>query len=158
MIRDYLGGLLLIALLLTCIAALWYRSNAATAQGERDAAVTAQQAAEVERDDIKGVLATERERATRMAEIAGQYEQDKTDAQGAADRMLADLRTDNRKLRTHWQAALATSELSRAVASASFADGGADLRQRDIAAVRGIVGRCEANVRGLQAVVEADRQ
>lgn len=158
MIRDYLGGLLLIALLLACIAALWYRGNAATAQVERDAAVTAQQAAEEERDNIAATLATERQRAERMAEIAGQYEQDKTDAQDAADRMLADLRTDNRKLRTHWQAALATSELSRTVASASFTDGGADLRQRDVAAVRGIVGRCEANVRGLQRVVAEDRR
>lgn len=103
-------------------------------------------------------LEHERARSAALAQVAQQYEQDKADAQIEADRLADDLRADNRRLRSHWQAAIATSQLSRESAAASFADGGAELRQRDIAAVRGIVGRCQAQVIGLQAIVKADRQ
>lgn len=122
------------------------KAELALSFAQRDAAQQAQAKEAEYRKREQGWIAAYNDQAAR-------YEQEKEDAQLAADRLLADLRTDNRRLRGHWQAALATSELSREAAAASFADGGADLRQRDIAAVRGIVGRCEAHVRSLQALV-----
>lgn len=156
MIRDYLGGLLLIALLLACIAALWYRGSAATAQGERDAAITAQATAEEERDNLRDVLNTERERADRMTLVAERYEQDKADAQATAERVIADLRDGNIRLQDKWrgcQAGMPPSFPGTAVADAE-ADDRADSASRIIRAGAA----CDAQVRGLQAVVREDRR
>ena len=45
-----------------------------------------------------------------------------------------------------------------ALDAAAFGDGGAELRQRDVAALRGIIGRCEAQVRSCQSVVRQYNQ
>ena len=152
MIRALLVIVLLLALALGY--ALWGKARA-DARADRDAATAEQALADLEK--ANAILAIERWRVQRMAEIAAEAEIGREDAKAESDRLLADLRADNRKLRSHWQAALATNELSRAAAASGFADGGAELRQRDIADIRGIVGRCQANVRGLQAVVLSDR-
>lgn len=158
MIRDYLGGLLLIALLLACLAALWYRGSAATAQGERDAAVTAKKDAEAERDDIKGVLAIERAKASRMAEIDEQHQEGKNNAEAAGTRVTADLLADNLRLRQHWQGCVATSALSGAATSASLADAAAQLRAADAGASVRDADECDATIRGLQRVTQEDRR
>lgn len=133
---------------------LWSRSLS-DARADRAEAAVEQMAGLLER--TTAIVEVERARAAELAAIGERYEQEKQDAQVAADKLVADLRADNRRLRAHWQAALGTSELSRAAAAAAFPDGGAELRQRDIGAAHGVVGRCQAQVRGLQAVVRADR-
>ena len=152
MIRGLLAVVLLLALALGY--ALWGKSRA-DARADRETAKTEQAVAELEK--ANAILAIERWRVRKMAEIAAEAEIGREDAKAESDRLLADLRADNRKLRSHWQAALATNDVSRTAAASGFADGGADLRQRDIATLRGIVGRCENHVRGLQAVVLSDR-
>lgn len=101
---------------------------------------------------------TEQAHALALSQVADQYEKDKQDAQAIADRLVADLRAGNVRLHQRWQAALATSELSGAVKSASELD--AEARDREGSAVRIIAAadRCDAQVEGLQRVIKADRR
>ena len=121
-------------------------------------AETAKLSAQAQADAQAKARAIAQAKAKAVADIAESYERGKQDAQSDHDRMLADLRSDNRKLRAHWQASIATGDLSRAAAAAAFGDGGAELRQRDVAALRGIIGRCEAQVRSCQSVVRQYNQ
>lgn len=120
--------------------------NAANVRAEQVIAEFAKAEAEAQARARKA----EQAKAAAVGKAGEAYERGKQDAQTAADNLLAGLRTDNLRLRTHWQAALATNELSRNAAAAGFADGGTELRQRDIATVRGVAERCDAHVRGLQ--------
>lgn len=101
---------------------------------------------------------TEQAHALALSQVADQYERDKQDAQAIADRLVADLRAGNVKLHQRWQAAQATAKLSGAVASAAELD--AAQREREGSAVRIIAAadRCDAQVKGLQEVIRADRK
>ena len=100
---------------------------------------------------------TEQAHAKALESVAEQYEQDKQDAQATADRLVADLRAGNERLHQRWQASQATARLSGAVASATELD--AEARDREESASRAIAAadQCDAQVEGLQAVIEADR-
>lgn len=100
----------------------------------------------------------EQARAGEIAAIAEQYEQDKQANDRKQADLVADLRAGAQRLHQRWQAALATSELSRAVASAAELD--AAQRDREGSAVRIIAAadQCDAQVRGLQEVIRADRK
>lgn len=102
--------------------------------------------------------AAQQRHAQELADIAARYEQDKRDAQDKADRVIADLRSGALRLRSQWQGCQATRNLSGAVARAAEPDGGADLRRAGIGSVLGITGACQAQVKGLQEVVRADRR
>lgn len=157
-IGAYVMLALLLALAGSLLVASNYKAKAALATNKMETANDERDAALAALDDVKNTLVTERRKNKALNTIAAQHEKDKVDAQAAADQMLADLNADRRRLRTHWEATLATNELSRAVASASFADGGAELRQRDVATLRGILGRCQAQVESLQAIAAEDRK
>jgi Bacteriophage Rz lysis protein len=134
--------------------AIW-QNGYGTGHAEVTAVLNAERAeVQAERDRAEAE-ARAKEAAQRQAldAIATQYEQDKVNAQAKADRTIADLRAGSVRLRSHWQGCVATSELSGAAATASQLDGGAGLREADIGRVSGIGARCDAHVRGLQAVI-----
>jgi len=85
---------------------------------------------------------------------AQQYERGKQDAQSEADRVVADLRSGNLKLRQQW-AGCETSRLSESTASTRELD--AEKRRRAESASRIVraADECDAQVAGLQAVVRA---
>jgi len=103
------------------------------------------------------IIREERERAERMTVIAGQYERDKADAQAGYERDLADLRAGNLKLRQRW-AATATDAVSAAGRSAAELDAAAADREASAARIVRAARDADAQIRGLQAVVKADRE
>lgn len=100
----------------------------------------------------------EQEHAKAMADIATKYETEKNDAQDAADRVIADLRAGNVRLRAHWQACQGTAELSRAVASAAGSAGSDGLREESIGRILRDVGTLQAQRDALIDVTQADRE
>lgn len=117
------------------------------------AAVSAEHA---QAEQLRGVIAQERERADRFDAIAQQYEQDKTDAQGRADKLAADLRAERVRLRATWRCPAA------GVPGASARAGQPDAAADDRAASAGRIVRAardaDDQIRGLQAVLRAERQ
>lgn len=100
----------------------------------------------------------EQAKAAEIAAIGEKYEQDKQANDRKQADLVASLRSGAERLHQRWQAALATSELSRTVASAAELD--AAQRDREGSAVRIIAAadRCDAQVKGLQEVIRADRK
>jgi len=101
--------------------------------------------------------AAEQKHADEMARIDREQQERDARDQAANDRLVADLRADRVRLHSRWQAALATSRLSGAVATASGADESQRDRQDSAARIVRAADRCDAQVKGLQAIVEADR-
>lgn len=156
-VTRYLLGILAVLLLAVTIAALTYRGNAANARAERDAAVTAQQAAEQERDNLKRVIDIERARADRMTRIAEQYEQDKINAQAKADAVIADLRAGAIRLQDKW-AGCPAPRLPGIDPAPSEPDAATADREASASRIIRAGAACDAQVRGLQAIVIGDRQ
>lgn len=149
---------LLIVIALLGLLCIWQRASVSNAHRAADNAAAARDRAEGERENAlaelaqaQAVINTERANAAKAAAVAAQYEQDKTDAQAATDRLVADLRAGNQRLHTRWQAAVATGELSAAAAAASVADGGAADRIESAGRAVGAAAACDAQVKGLQA-------
>jgi hypothetical protein len=146
----------IVVLLLAVI--VWQRGSVSIAHRAADNAAAARDRAMTERDvasaelaQANTVITTERANAAKASAVAAQYEKDKADAQAASDRLVADLRSGNQRLHDRWQAAIATSELSAAVAAGAVADGGADDRHQSAGRIIGAADACDAQVKGLQA-------
>lgn len=101
-------------------------------------------------------LETERQKAQALAAIAQQYEQDKTDALDREARLRADLAAGTVKLRREWQGC-ETSRLSDAATATRELDAAAVVRERLAAEIVRLGADADAQVRGLQAVIVADR-
>ncbi|TMN18460.1 endopeptidase [Pseudoxanthomonas sp. X-1] len=101
--------------------------------------------------------AAEQAAAHRQSEIANAYEEGKAAAQAAADRVAADLRDGNLRLQQRWASCAATASLSGAASSPSRPDAGADDRAASAGRIVGAAAECDAQVRGLQALVRSDR-
>lgn len=101
--------------------------------------------------------AAEHASARRANEIAESYERGKQDAQVTSDRIAGDLRAGNLKLRDAW-AGCETQRLSDAAASASKPDAGADDRAASASRIVRAAAEADAQIRGLQALVKADRE
>lgn len=99
--------------------------------------------------------AKEAEQRAALDDVAAQYEQEKADAQAAADSTIADLRSGTVRLRQHWQGCVATAALSRAAASAAVADDGAELREQGAGDLVSVGEACDAQIRGLQSAIRA---
>lgn len=100
----------------------------------------------------------EQAKGAEIAAIAEQYEQDKkTNDRKQAD-LVASLRAGTERLHQRWQAALATSELSRTVASAAELDAAARDREESASRIIAAADQCDAQVHGLQEVIRADRK
>lgn len=140
------------------IVVLWFRADAIRAGAERAAAVQERDTARAEVDALNGVLDTERRKAKALTDIAEQYEQDKATNDRKQSDLVASLRAGNERLHQRWQAALATGDLSRTVASAAESD--AATRDREESAARAVraAADADAQIRGLQEVIRADRK
>jgi hypothetical protein len=100
----------------------------------------------------------EQAHAQALADIAEQYERDKTSAESNHARLVADLRAGIVRLHDRWQAAIATSKLSGTVARAAESDAAARDREESAARIIAAADQCDAQVRGLQEVIVADRR
>lgn len=153
----YLAGALLIALIVVSLMALKYRGDEAKAITERDAALTAQKKAEQERDNLERVIDIERARADRMTRIAEQYEQDKINAQAKADAVIADLRAGAIRLQDKW-AGCPTPRLPGIDPRPTEPDAATADREASASRIIRAGAACDAQVKGLQAVVTGDRK
>lgn len=95
----------------------------------------------------------EQENTKKLAEITDTFTKELTDVREETEKVVADLRAGNLRLRRHWEAAIATSELSQNAASLARADEDAELRRNSVGRILRAVGQCQAQVIGLQAVV-----
>lgn len=107
---------------------------------------------------VANARADERTRTLAMADIAAQHERDKDDAQEAGALVTADLAADNLRLRRHWQACIATSELSATASAARERDATIQLQRDSAGRIVRAVAECDAQGRAAQAVIMADRQ
>lgn len=143
---------ILVALLLVLLAVVvWQRGSVSIAQRAADAAAGERDAAHAELAQANRIITAERANAVAANAVAAQYEQEKADAQAASDRIVADLRTGNQRLHARWQAAIATSELSAAAATAAVADGGPADRHESAGRIVRAADECVAQVKALQA-------
>lgn len=152
MIRILAGLVLVLAVL-----AGWQRGTVAKAQREADRATTELAAAQAALTQAHNIIEAERTRAQRLAEIGAAYELEKADAQAAADRTVADLLAGTAQLHQRWQACAATAQLSGAAAGTVIAHDRAADRAASAGRAIAAAAACDAQVRGLQAVVKADR-
>jgi len=97
----------------------------------------------------------EREQHQALAGIRAIFDQEMTHANTKHEAVVADLRAGAVRLRRHWEARCATTELSATVAAAARADEGTELRERGAADLVRIGAECDARVRGLQSAVRA---
>lgn len=149
-----IAGALIVALVLA-FGYMGWRAERADIRAER-----AQEAAERSSQqlaDTTAALEAERAYTQRMHEIAAEHEEAKNEIERQAAADLADLRSGNLRLHDRWQACAATSRLPAVESAASLANDRAD--DRSASAVRAVraAAECDATVKGLQAVVRADR-
>lgn len=124
--------------------------------------------ARAERDAVRADVATqraafeararrqEREQHEALAGVRMIFDLEMTDAKSTHDAVVAGLRADALRLRSHWQGCVATSGLSAAVAAeirAGDADAAAELRARGAADLVRLGAECDARIRGLQSAV-----
>jgi len=101
--------------------------------------------------------AEEQTRARYIAGVADAYDKGKADAQAQGERVAADLRAGNLQLRQRWQGCEAR-HVPGAPAGAVEPDAGADDRAASAGRIVRAAAECDAQVRGLQALIRADRQ
>lgn len=108
--------------------------------------------------EVNKTLDTERRKAQALAAVADQYEADKREIEARTETLVADLRAGNVRLHNRWKGCEATSELSGAVAGALSADAAARDREESASRIVQAADEADAIIRGLQAVIEADRK
>jgi len=135
-------------------------------------AITAAQIATIQRDAAnaeasaqRAARSAEQAQAARNAKIDAAYQRGLTDAKAAADRVVADLRDGNLKLRAQWRGCEASARVSTPAAAESGVDAAADAGAEDSRrAVRDIsAGRLvrygaeyDALIKALQARIRSD--
>ncbi len=153
---SILSRVLLVALIALAGFAVWQRGTLAQAARARDNAQTAKKVAEQERDNAIAVIAVERQRVKRAEAVATQYEQEKADAESKGAAVADGLRAGNIRLQQRW--AGCEARVSDLAASAGQPDGAADDRAESAGRILLAAAQCDAQVRGLQALVRADRE
>lgn len=152
--------LLLIRLALwLAIASVLYVSGCRHGQRTAQQASAEAVAVQAQSDASAQARAREAEHASaeRLNEIAEAYERGKRDAQATSDRVAADLRAGNLKLRREL-GALYTAQLSSAAAGAAELDAAAQ-RGAEIAAAAVAVGaECDARDKALRQIAIEDRK
>ena len=114
--------------------------------------------AKAEADAQAKARRAEQGKATAQAAIAGEYERGKQDAQVAADRVIADLRSGAVQLRNRWQGCLATDRVSGTAASAAESDAAAADRAASASRIVRAAVEADAQIKALQRIVAEDRQ
>lgn len=158
-LTETLLGVLCVLLAAGCLV---QTARMSAAQKEKSQAVS-------ERDHYERKVAEERaahevamrEKDARQREalraVAQIYEQEQSNAKAAHDQVVADLRNGLVRLRERWTCptAAATADLSTAAGASGSADASAELRAASAGRIVGTGAECDAQVRGLQAVVRA---
>lgn len=153
---SILSRVLLVALIALAGFAVWQRGTLAQAERARDNAQTAKKVAEQERDNAIAVIAVERQRVKRAEAVAIQYEQEKADAESKGAAVADGLRAGNLRLQQRW--AGCEARVSDLAAASGQPDGAADDRADSAGRIVRAAAACDAQVRGLQALVRADRE
>lgn len=94
--------------------------------------------------------------AEALRQVGFQYERDKAHALDQKDAVIRDLRAGKLSLRPQWRCPAAS--VPNAPGGAGGADADSGIREESAAELVSIAAQCDAQVRGLQAVVTADRQ
>lgn len=94
--------------------------------------------------------------AEALRQVGFQYERDKAHALDQKDAVIADLRSGALVLRKQWRCS--ASPVSDAPSGAGSSDADAGVREESAAELVSLAAQCDAQVRGLQAVVVTDRQ
>lgn len=152
---SILSRVLLGAVLLLAGVAVWQRGTLAQAERARDNAQTAKKVAEQERDNAIAVIAVERQRVKRAEAVATQYEQEKADAEKRASDIGDQLRAGNLRLQQRW--AGCEARVSDLAAASGQPDGAADDRADSAGRIVRAAAACDAQIRGLQALIISDR-
>jgi hypothetical protein len=150
------GGLILAAFLAYALWAAydWAYDNGANAANVKAEKVIAQMA-KAEAKAQADARAKEQASVEAMAAADAQHQKELQDAKDNEAATVAGLRSGNLKLRKLWLGCRAPSETG---ASVSGADEEARLREEAVARVLRIGAEADAQIRGLQAVIEADRR
>lgn len=130
----------------------WRADRADLSSAKRD---KADAAAVVEA--VQEARATEHKQADKMADIGAKHEEDRRDAQSVPGAVAAAVQSGALQLQPQW-AGCATDRLAASVASAVELDALARLREQDAGRLVQIGREADGHVRGLQAVIRADRQ
>lgn len=109
-----------------------------------------------ERDAEQKARAAEQASAIAMAKAGEQYEKGKRDAEEAGKAVVADLRAGTLQLHKRWQGCLA-ARVSEIGSGAGEPDAGAEDRADSAGRIVRAAAECDAQVKGLQAVILADR-
>ena len=152
MIRAFLA--IVLALVLALGWSLW---RTEVHKGKADEARTALAAAQTELAQTKVARERERKQAESMADIGDLHEQDRIDAEGVPDAVVADLRAGNRRLQKHW-AECATGRLSDSAAAALERDAAAQRREADFGNLVRVGRDADDQLRACQAVIRVDRE
>lgn len=99
----------------------------------------------------------EYELAVAANDAAANYEKGRKDAQAEADKTAADLLAGNLRLQNHW-AGCEAERLSDAATSASQLDAAKRRRAESAGRIIAAAAACDAQVRGLQAVLISERK
>lgn len=154
MIRVYAA----IALVLLLGVGVWYyghtRYEAGIAAGTAKVEAIQTRAAQALVAAEQSARAIEQAKAAQLATVAQQYEQDKAHAQATADRVIADLRAGNLRLRDQWQGCPASGVPGDAAGGVK-PDGDAQLRSEGASDLVRLAAEADAQIRGLQAAVRA---
>lgn len=153
------------AILLLLAVIVWQRGTVAKHESVATAATSRAEAAEsreaaalAEREVLAAALAAERARAQRMAAVAGQYEEEKRNAEERAEKLAAAVRAGAVRLRQRWQVqSCPAAGVPATAASTGEPDAGTTDRAESAARIVRAAAECDAQVRGLQAVIQADR-
>lgn len=151
---GYLAGALLVV---ACIAGLyaWGRNDGRQA-AERELAAYKAEAVAKNSELAEKARKAESDKAQVRNEVAAAYERGKQDAQATGGAVAADLRAGNLRLRKQWAGCV--SAASGAGTGTGEPDAGADLRAADAGDLVRVAAACDAHVKGLQGVIEADRK
>jgi len=131
---------------------LWRGDRAEAATARRD---TADATAVTEA--VQDARATEHTQAGKLADIGAKHEEDRRDAESVPASVVADLQSGAVELQPQW-AGCATDRLAASVASAVELDAMRQLREQDAGRLVQIGREADDHVRGLQAVILADRE
>lgn len=153
---SILSRVLLVALIALAGFAVWQRGTVAQAERARDNAQTAKKVAEQERDNAIAVIAVERQRVKRAEAVATQYEQEKADAESKGAAVADGLRAGNLRMQQRW--AGCEARVSDLAAASGQPDGAANDRADSAGRIVRAAAACDAQVRGLQALVRAVRE
>lgn len=149
----YLLAALAVLVVAAGMTALYFRGAAAVSADRQHQAESRAAQLDADLKASEAARAQEHAQASQFQAIAQQYEQDKTDAQGRADKLAADLRAERVRLRPEWRC-----EVPSTPASAGKPDAAAQLRAEGAGHLVGNADAADAEIIRLQAVLRAERQ